>query len=64
MKAYIKFLITIALMLLVINVEAQGLDDINFNDNVTDNNNTPVPINFLIPMAIAIGVALGIKRLK
>lgn len=63
MKNYIKYLLTITLMLFVINAEAQGLDDIiGFDDDVNDTSS--VPINFLIPIAIMIGVAIGIKKLK
>ena len=53
-------------MLVFINAEAQATADeindmIGFDDDVND---TTAPINFLIPLAIAIGAALGIRKLK
>lgn len=63
MKNYIKYFVIIVLMLFVMNVEAQSLEDIiGFEDSVNDTSS--VPINFLIPIAIMIGAALGIKKLK
>ncbi|SDG39572.1 hypothetical protein [Psychroflexus sediminis] len=66
MKNFIKYTLLIVLMLAALNAEAQtGSDDfdtiIGFEDSVND---TAAPINFLIPLAIAIGVVLGIKKLK
>lgn len=62
MKNYFKYTLIIVLLLVVIGVEAQTLEDaIGFEENVND---VPTPIHFLIPLAIVVGVALGIKKLK
>lgn len=55
---------SLLLMVLVITqVGAQGIEDtIGFEDTINDTN--AAPINFLIPLAIAIGAVLGIKKLK
>lgn len=58
-----KYTLIIVLMLVFITTEAQTFEEtIGFDDSVNDANSAP--INFLIPLAIAIGVALGIKKLK
>jgi hypothetical protein len=66
MKNFVKYTLIIILMLVFINAEAQATADeindmIGFDDDVND---TTAPINFLIPLAIAIGAALGIRKLK
>lgn len=63
MKNYIKLIMIIAFMLVLINAGAQETFEeiIGFDDSV---NNTAAPINFLIPLAIAIGAVLGIRKLK
>lgn len=63
MKNYIKCAIILVLMLVFINAEAQTVDEsIGFEDSVKDSN--AAPIHFLIPLAIAAGVALGIRKLR
>lgn len=50
-------------MLVLITTEAQTFEEaIGFEDSLSDG--SPAPIHFLIPVAIAIGVAIGIKKLK
>jgi hypothetical protein len=63
MKNYMKFSILILSMFILANVEAQGLDDfIGFDDGLNDV--TTAPIHFLIPVAIIIGVVLGVRKLR
>lgn len=63
MKNYLTYTLILVLMLVAFNVEAQTLDDaIGFDETVNDT--TAAPIHFLIPLAMAIGAALGIKKLK
>jgi hypothetical protein len=63
MKNYMKYIILIFIMFTIVNADAQGLDDIiGFDDGVNDV--TTAPIHFLIPVAITIGVVLGIKKLR
>ncbi|NEV92648.1 hypothetical protein G3567_00620 [Psychroflexus sp. YR1-1] len=63
MKNSIKHAFILVLMLVVISTEAQTFEEIiGFEDSVSDTN--AAPIYYLIPIAIAIGVVLGIKKLK
>jgi len=63
MKTYLKYTLILVLMLVFINMEAQTLEDaIGFEETVNDA--TAAPIHFLISLAMAIGAALGIKKLR
>ncbi len=63
MRHTYKYALLIMMVLLATQVNAQGLEDaIGFEDTVSD---TPAaPIHFLIPLAMAVGAFLGIKKLK
>lgn len=56
-----QYVLLVFMTLVIIQVNAQGLEDIGFDDTVSDES---VPINFLIPLAIVAGAILGINRLK
>jgi hypothetical protein len=51
------------MVLVAVQVNAQGLEDaIGFEDTINDA--PAAPIHFLIPLAMAVGAFLGIKKLK
>lgn len=56
-----QYVLLVFMTLVIIQVNAQGLEDIGFDDTVSDES---APINFLIPLAIVAGAILGINRLK
>lgn len=59
MKKHFKLLLLLILVLTVTQVKAQG---IGFGDDVDDE--PSAPINFFIPLAVAVGACLGINKLK
>ena len=63
MRHTYKCALLMMMVLVAVQLNAQGLEDaIGFEDTVSD---TPAaPIHFLIPLAIAVGAFLGIKKLK
>lgn len=63
MKISFKYLAFIICLLVMTQVEAQGLEDaIGFDDGVAD---TPAaPISMLVPIALALGAFMGIKKIK
>lgn len=64
MKYSSKYLIALFVMFITVKTDAQGLDDILFPDNVDDVNVTSATIHFLIPLAIVVGVVIGLKKLR
>ncbi len=65
MNNSIRYTILLVLLLITFHTQAQGLDDIlGFDDTVDDVGVTTAPIHFLIPIAIAVGVVLGVRKLK
>lgn len=63
MRHTYKYALVLIMALVVTQVNAQGLEDaIGFQDNVNDA--PAAPIHFLIPLAMAVGAFLGIKKLK
>jgi len=63
MRHTYKYALLIMMVLMAVQVNAQGLEDaIGFEDTVSDE--TAAPIHFLIPLAMAVGAFLGIKKLK
>ncbi|QSS96240.1 hypothetical protein [Psychroflexus sp. ALD_RP9] len=63
MRHTYKYALLMMMVLVAVQLNAQALEDaIGFEDTVSD---TPAaPIHFLIPLAIAVGAFLGIKKLK
>lgn len=63
MKHTLKYKSLLLLILVISQVAAQGLEDaIGFEDTIDDT--TAAPIHFFIPLAFAVGIVLGIKKLK
>lgn len=56
-----QYVLLVFMTLVIIQVNAQSIEDIGFDDTVSDKS---APINFLIPLAIVAGAILGINRLK
>lgn len=63
MKNLSYLLFGLLLIIVMSSASAQGLEDaIGFNDSVNDVQ--AAPIHFLIPLALFVGAALAIKKLK
>ncbi len=65
MNNSIRYTILLIIVFITIHSNAQGFDDIiGFDDGVDDTGVSPAPIHFLIPIAIAVGVVLGVRKLR
>ncbi len=63
MRHTYKYALLIMMVLVAVQVNAQGLEDaIGFEDTINDA--PAAPIHFLIPLAMAVGAFLGIQKLK